>query len=467
MPVTTFDAADHKHEFKPKSRAFGADAARRCATLSSLSLTTSIETILENALKQPKDAIRYVLSQELAKHFPGRGLVETDDCSFYLRDFAREGLCSMNVSSAPHAQSTFDWYGEHSSEDLINAWAEVKWDGHAFQVVYLSLKGMHSDEKRTYIVGPTKDSAIEFFETVCAWNEEVRGEVLVYHGSGWYKSVELYESIRNSSYDDLILARSMLDDIRHDFDRFLARKEIYEKHRIPWKRGILFLGPPGNGKTQMVKALANSLGIPVLYVRSLRSGCGTEHDSIRRVFNRARQAAPCLLVLEDLDSLIHAGNRSFFLNEMDGFSANTGIITLATANYPERLDPAILDRPSRFDRKYHFELPGVLERARYIAKWNASLEKDLQLSEEGIEKLAKSTDEFSFAYIKELFLSGMMQWIDESGARSMDEVLLSLAEPLRAQMKSSLNATPVKQPKEDEDEDDFDGEPVETRMQMR
>lgn len=410
---------------------------------------------MERALEEPKDAIRYALSQALAEQFPDLRLVESDDCSFDLREFVIEGLCSAKVRPLPHPQSDFNWYGDRSHETHPNAWFEVEWQGITLQVIYLTFISNNGDDKRSYILGPTREKAIEFFETVCAWNEEIRGEILVYHGRGWYKSTELYESIRGSSYEDLILPGSMVEDIRTDFERFLARRETYELHRIPWKRGVLFLGPPGNGKTQMVKALANSLGIPVLYVRSLVSRYGTDHDSLRSVFERARQVAPCLLILEDIDSLINSGNRSFFLNEMDGFSANSGIITLATANYPEKLDPAILDRPSRFDRKYHFELPAVNERARYIRKWSLSLEKDLQLGDEGIERLASETGEFSFAYIKELFLSGMMQWIDENKSRSMEDVLCSLVEPLCAQMKSSLTAEAIPATSSDDEDEEM------------
>ena len=69
------------------------------------------------------------------------------------------------------------------------------------------------------------------------------------------------------------------------------------------------------------------------------------------VFDKAREMAPCLLVLEDLDSLINDRNRSFFLNQLDGIEGNDGLLVLTTTNHPERLDPALSDRPSRFDRK--------------------------------------------------------------------------------------------------------------------
>jgi hypothetical protein len=69
------------------------------------------------------------------------------------------------------------------------------------------------------------------------------------------------------------------------------------------------------------------------------------------------------------------------LNELDGFAANVGIVALATTNHPERLDPSILDRPSRFDRKYPFDLPELPKRHAYISMWNVPLKPQLQLVE--------------------------------------------------------------------------------------
>lgn len=69
------------------------------------------------------------------------------------------------------------------------------------------------------------------------------------------------------------------------------------------------------------------------------------------VFDKARQLAPCVLVLEDLDSLINDKNRSFFLNQLDGLQSNHGLLIIGTTNYFDRLDPGLNSRPSRFDRK--------------------------------------------------------------------------------------------------------------------
>jgi AAA+ superfamily predicted ATPase len=153
------------------------------------------------------------------------------------------------------------------------------------------------------------------------------------------------------------------------------------------------------------------------------------------VFTRARMTTPCVLVLEDLDSMIDESNRAFFLNELDGFHSNTGLVVLATTNHPEKLDSSILDRPSRFDRKYYFRLPADAERRAYIARWNGELQPEMRLTEKGMGRVVKETHDFSFAYLKELFVTSMVQWISSSGILSMDEVLLAQTNLLRSQMK--------------------------------
>jgi SpoVK/Ycf46/Vps4 family AAA+-type ATPase len=75
------------------------------------------------------------------------------------------------------------------------------------------------------------------------------------------------------------------------------------------------------------------------------------------VFAKARAEAPCVLILEDLDSLINDKNRSFFLNQLDGLENNDGLLVIGSTNHYDRLDPAITKRPSRFDRKLFVSFP--------------------------------------------------------------------------------------------------------------
>ena len=91
-------------------------------------------------------------------------------------------------------------------------------------------------------------------------------------------------------------------------------------------------------------------GYAPLYVKSFQSWMG-EEAAMQMVFDKARQVAPCVLILEDLDSLINDRNRSFFLNQLDGFEGNDGLLIIGSTNHFDRLDPALNSRPSRFDRK--------------------------------------------------------------------------------------------------------------------
>ena len=274
-----------------------------------------------------------------------------------------------------------------------------------------------------------------FFAAVCEWSAEVRGEVLVFQDGDWERNKELLAAIKAATFDNLILRGSLKEEIQSDLVQFFAARETYERYRIPWKRGVLFTGPPGNGKTHTVKALINQLQKPCLYVKGFKSEYATDQENIALVFERARMTTPCLLVLEDLDSMLDETSRSLFLNELDGFETNSGLVVLATTNHPELLDPAIVERPSRFDRKYAFDSPGEQERLAYISGWNRKLEPELQICESITNQVVQVTEGFSFAYLKELFLSSMMQWMSQE--MSMAEVMIDQAGRLRAQMEKT------------------------------
>src|SRR6185503_15392637 len=221
-----------------------------------------------------------------------------------------------------------------------------------------------------------QEVAEQFFDAVCDWSSAVRGEILVYEDGCFEKDQHLLESIRNATFDNLVLYGSLKQQIQDDAQRFFESREVYERYGIPWKRGALFIGPPGNGKTHTLKALINKLDKPCIYVRNFEG-----NEELAEVFKRARMINPCVVVFEDLDSMVTKENRAFFLNELDGFRPNTGVVVLATTNHPEKLDAAILERPSRFDRKYYFTLPLDSERLSYIRKWNDELQPEMRVTE--------------------------------------------------------------------------------------
>ena len=393
-----------------------------------------IENFLRDALHQPHDYVGYHVARKLAELHPEKTIVEGRNWEFDLEDFVRDERCSVIAQQSVFQHATRDWEpGEKPQRQRIeNAWLNVLWGGELLDVILLTWHESGRRRRHHWIVADTAKLAEDFLAAVCNWTCEVRGEILVYQDGCFEKDRELFNSIKNATFDKLVRSGSLKQQIQDDFVQFFNSRETYERYGIPWRRGSLFIGPPGNGKTHTVKALINHLGQPCLYVRSFQ-GYGDDQENMAEVFERAR-VAPCIVVLEDLDSMITNENRAFFLNELDGFRANTGVAVLATTNHPQKLDVAILDRPSRFDRKYYFNLPGEAERLAYIRKWNEELQTELRISEAVASLLVAETGGFSFAYLKELFVSAMAQWMSTSGQTPMDEIALQQAKLLRSQL---------------------------------
>ncbi|PID39910.1 MAG: ATP-binding protein [Proteobacteria bacterium] len=133
-------------------------------------------------------------------------------------------------------------------------------------------------------------------------------------------------------------------------------------------RGMVFWGPPGTGKTLFAKAMASALGAAVIVVSGpeLKSRwVGESEERLRQLFVRARQAAPCIIVFDELDSFATARGTytgsgvehsmvNQLLTEMDGFRPNENVFIVGTTNFVDSLDPALL-RPGRFE--FHLQIP--------------------------------------------------------------------------------------------------------------
>ncbi|KAF1835298.1 proteasome-activating nucleotidase [Decorospora gaudefroyi] len=305
------------------------------------------------------------------------------------------------------------------------------WEDHEYIVYYITWQDMlKNPDKFFYVLSPRAPSSTTLADshsaetdalllTVGKWTSQLHEEIFVFDDGYWEKSKELWRSVRGSSWSDVILDTRMKASLIADVQGFFDNRALYESFAVPWKRGVILHGVPGNGKTASIKALMNALyergdggadSIPSLYVKSFETDCNTEQHNIREIFQQARAHAPCLLIFEDLDSLVNDNIRSYFLNEVDGLESNDGILMIGSTNHLDKLDPAIAKRPSRFDRKYHFKIPGEHERRLYAEYWRAKLEGNgmVEFPEEVCEVVAQMTDGFSFAYLKELFVMALL-----------------------------------------------------------
>jgi len=145
--------------------------------------------------------------------------------------------------------------------------------------------------------------------------------------------------------------------------------------------------------------------IPTLYVKS-----APRTYDIRNVFQQARRLAPCMLVLEDIETIVTPQTRSYFFNEMDGLENNDGLFVVASTNFLDRLDPGLSKRPSRFDRKYIFPLPNEHERTLYCEYWRRKLRSkpNIDFPKKLCPAMASVTPEFSFAFLQECFVATLL-----------------------------------------------------------
>jgi AAA+ superfamily predicted ATPase len=367
-------------------------------------MTPNLTRLISDILHLPDDALVYEASRRLHDLYPDKFILETEDCDFDLQDYVAAGKCMIHLLDDAFGHVDATWSSSRGvGFTPKNALAEIQWRGirmHCLTITY-------GDAKRHFVIADKRHEAIDFFKTVCTLEVNPQGEILVFRDGSWQRDAELKRQIATATLDDVVMPQSMRDDLIRDVERFFGSRELYDNHRLAWKRGLLFLGNPGNGKTLTIKGLVNRAGVPCLYVRSLEGYRVSIDWSIATVFKRARSASPCILVLEDLDSLVEEDNLSTLLNEMDGFAANRGILTIATTNHPDKLDPALLHRPSRFDRKIEFMDPALDERRRFLELANEKRDAAMRLAEQELDAAAHATEGFSFAFLKELNLAAM------------------------------------------------------------
>ncbi|KAF1851486.1 P-loop containing nucleoside triphosphate hydrolase protein [Cucurbitaria berberidis CBS 394.84] len=313
-------------------------------------------------------------------------------------------------------------------DDFSFARFQYIWENKEYLVYYIEWHDMlKSPDRRFYILHPRIESNIT--DGHCAesdalilaagkWTSQLHQEIFVFDDGHWDKNKDLWKAVNGASWSDVILDPEMKKGLIEDVQGFFDNQQLYSQFSVPWKRGVILHGVPGNGKTVSIKALMSSLygrpdPIPSLYVKSFETSCNTEQYSIRAIFQKARDMAPCLLIFEDLDSLVNDDIRSYFLNEVDGLESNDGILMIGSTNHLDKLDPAIAKRPSRFDRKYHFKIPGEEERRLYAEYWRSKLTKNetVDFPEELAGIVAQLTEGFSFAYLKELFVMALLSLV--------------------------------------------------------
>ena len=193
---------------------------------------------------------------------------------------------------------------------------------------------------------------------------------------------------------------------------FLKNPQKYTELGGKIPKGALLVGPPGTGKTLLAKAVAGEAGVPFFSMSGsdfVEMFVGVGASRVRDLFEKAKQKAPCIIFIDEIDAVGRARSKNpamggnderentlnALLTEMDGFGTNSGIITLAATNRADMLDSALL-RAGRFDRQIHVDLPDLNERKEVFIVHLKPLKLDDTVD---VDFLARQTPGFSGADI--------------------------------------------------------------------
>jgi ATPase family associated with various cellular activities (AAA) len=210
--------------------------------------------------------------------------------------------------------------------------------------------------------------------------------------------------IVSCTWNELVLDQKVLSLLKDDFESFFERQAWFRENRLPFRRGYLLHGPPGNGKSSAIRAMMTSRGLTAHTLRLFDSN--TDDSSLDALFNDALRERPAMILPEDLDRAFPKTGETKskvslqqLLNCLDGVGTGEGIIVVATANEPTILDPAILRRPGRFDRVIYFADPDFHLRQAYFRRMHPAFEII------SLEEVATESDMFSFAQLREAYIT--------------------------------------------------------------
>ncbi|WP_048147867.1 CDC48 family AAA ATPase [Palaeococcus ferrophilus] len=266
---------------------------------------------------------------------------------------------------------------------------------------------------------------------------EVLQELKVTRGD-FYEALKMVEpsalrevmiEVPNVRWEDIGGLEGVKQALREAVEWPLKYPKAFQRLGISPPKGILLYGPPGTGKTLLAKAVANESEANFIGIRGpevLSKWVGESEKRIRDIFRKARQAAPTVVFIDEIDSIAPSrgaveGERvtdrliNQLLTEMDGIEENSGVVVIAATNRPDILDPALL-RPGRFDRL--ILVPAPDEKARLeilkVHTRNVPLAGDVRL-----EELAKRTKGYSGAdiasLVREAALTALRRMVAERG----------------------------------------------------
>lgn len=259
---------------------------------------------------------------------------------------------------------------------------------------------------------------------------------------------EVLVQIPNVSWDDVGGLESLKEEIREAIEWPLKHKEAFDYLDVSSPKGILLHGPPGTGKTLIAKAVAKMTESNFISIKGpelLSKWVGESEKGVREIFRKARQAAPCIIFFDELDSLVPRRTSSStshvtenvvsqILTEIDGLEELHNVLVIGATNRLDIVDPALL-RPGRFDRIIEVPKPDAKGR-EHIFKIHTR-KKPLS-SDVDFAKLVQLTEDFTGAEIAEVCnraaIIGLKKYV-KGNTQSLKEIKITQADLLDAIQK--------------------------------
>jgi len=220
-------------------------------------------------------------------------------------------------------------------------------------------------------------------------------------------------TVRKLSYSTdhvLVLPMPETQQILKDINTFWTKEDAFKRYGLTFKRGVLMYGTPGGGKSHIIQLIVKHLidnEKGVVFKIETANDVETFHTFMQSTFKLIEPTRRLVVIIEDIDGLFQSGKstETILLNILDGMGQMDNVVYVATTNYPEELADRIINRPSRFDRRYEISLPNEEVRRSYFEQTL----KPEDLPTIDLNKWVAETENLSIAHLREVIVSTVIQ----------------------------------------------------------